>query len=168
MNINDSLQNLAQLLQTRTGNTSLVEAERQSPASIQLVPGQQIQAEVLAALPNHRFLVRIAAELYKMELPIIVKPGEMLPMTFVGEQPRITFAVSKDAGGASQVQISDTGKWLNRLATNQSPPAPVARGTTITQSPPTDTLLLASQLRDALTLKGTFYESSGSARQRKF
>ncbi len=161
MSINAIIQNLAQII-SNTSAFSTVEAERQSSGQLPLAPGQPVQAEILANLPNNRFLARIAGELFKMELPIIVQPGETLNMTFVTGEPRPTFSLSASGNNGTPVQLSDIGKWLSRLAGStlaEEQTTVLPRRNIILNGPPDDTGVLAGQLRDSLTLSGVFYES---------
>ncbi len=161
MSINSIIQNLAQVV-SNTPRVSTVEADRQTTGPFPLAPGQPVQAEVLAGLPNNRFLARIAGELFKMELPIIVQPGEALEMTYVTGEPRPTFSLSISGNSGTPVQISDVGKWLNQLSQNNAPleqTASLPRRGIILDGPPDDTNTLAGQLRETLSLSGLFYES---------
>jgi hypothetical protein len=129
---------------------------------MQLTPGQQVQAEVMASLPNQRFLARIAGKLFNIELPIIVQPGETLQLTFVTGEPHLTFTLSRAGNSSAPVSISDTGRLLNQLSMNGADPRQaggVTRNSAILNGPPVDTSLFARLLGEALTLKGIFYES---------
>ena len=157
----DAIQNLAQILEKSPASTA-VGGERQAVYQLQLTPGQQVQAEVLASLPNQRFLARIAGELFRIELPIIVQPGETFQMTVVTGEPNLTFTLSRSQNSATPVTISDTGKWLGQLSRNSADPRQISAlpgNGSILNGPPTDTPLLAGLLREALTLNGVFYES---------
>jgi hypothetical protein len=160
MSINSIIQGFAQFL-TKTPEFTPVEAELQSIGQFNLKPGQQVQAEILANLPNHRTLVRIAGELLKMELPLNVQPGETMSMTFVEEEPRLTFALSRSANSEVPVNISDTGKLLGMLARNDARQQAEAlpRMNVILDGPPDNASLLAARLREALTFGGVFYEA---------
>lgn len=157
----DAIQNLAQLLAKSSAFTT-VNAEQQAAGQLQLAPGQLVQAEVLANLPNQRFLARIAGELFRIELPVIVQPGETLQLTFVSGEPNPTFILSRSANSATPVTISDTGKWLGLLSLEQAGREQVSallRNNSLLEGPPTDTTLLAGLLAEALALNGLFYES---------
>lgn len=93
-----------------------VEARAGQELSLQLAPGQEIRAEVLASLSNGRFVVKIAGELLDMNLPSTVRTGETVQLTFVTEKPRLTFTLSKQGGSASPATVSDAGRWLTLLA----------------------------------------------------
>jgi hypothetical protein len=161
MVIVDAIQNLAQLL-AKSPASSAVGGERQAAYQMQLTPGQQVQAEVLASMPNQRYLARIAGELFRIELPIIVQPGEIFQMTVVTGEPNLSFTLSRSQNSATPVTISDTGKWLGQLSRNSDDPQQVGslpRNGLILNDRPGDTALFAGLLRDALTLNGVFYES---------
>jgi hypothetical protein len=160
MSINTIIQGLAQFL-AKTPEFTPLEAELESVGQFNLKPGQQVQAEILANLPNHRTLVRIAGELLKMELPLNVQPGETLAMTFIDEEPRLTFALSRSSNSAVPVNISDTGKLLAMLAGNgaRQQAEALLRMNLILDGPPGDAPLLAAKLREALTFSGLYYES---------
>ncbi|HET6421071.1 MAG TPA: flagellar hook-length control protein FliK [Geobacteraceae bacterium] len=161
MSINNIIQNLAQIV-SNTPQFSTVEAERQNSGTLQLAPGQTLQAEVLAALPNNRFLARIAGELFGIEIPIIVQPGETLEMTYVTGEPRPTFSLSISGSSGTSTRISDVGKWLSQLASDNQPKEQTAvlpRRDFILDGPPEDAGALANQLREALSQSGVFYES---------
>lgn len=160
MSINTIIQGFAQFL-AKAPEFTHVEAELQTIGQFNLKPGQLVQAEILANLPNHRTLVRIAGELLKMELPINVQPGETLAMTFVEEEPRLTFAMSLPSKNSMPVNISDTGKLLGALSRNS---ARQQTGTlpsisSILDGRPDDIPLFSSRLREALVFSGIFYES---------
>jgi hypothetical protein len=157
----EAIQNLAQFL-AKSSTFTTIDSEQQAASRLQLAPGQQVQAEVLANLPNQRFLARIAGELFRIELPIIVQPGETLQLTFVSAEPNATFTLSRSANSSTPVTISDTGKWLGRLSLEQADREQIStllRNNLLLDGPPKDTTLLAGLLRDALTLNGLFYES---------
>lgn len=158
----DAIQNLAQIF-TKSSQFATGDAGREASYQLQLTPGQQVQAEVLANLPNQRFLARIAGELFNIELPVIVQPGETLQLTFVSGEPNPTFTLSRSENSATPVTISDTGKLLNQLSLNPTERQQISalqRGNTILNGPPSaDTALFAKLLGEALSFNGLFYES---------
>lgn len=148
------------LLKDTTG--SLVEATWQSLTPLNLTPGQMVHGEVMANLANSRYLVRIANELLRMEIPLNLQPGQAVELTYVTDEPRLLFALSKSANSATPVQISDTGRWLNTLAqgAGDAPAAsPLPRPSLVISGPPRDPALLAEGLKNVLTRSGVFYES---------
>jgi hypothetical protein len=159
--INDITINLIQQLAKTSAGTTLV-AERQATTRLQLIPGQQVQAEVLANLADNRLLTRIAGELFKIELPPNIKPGATLQLIFVSDKPRLTFSLPQTETIATPVRVSDTGKWLSMLARNgipQQPTTPLPRNDMLLTGPPVNTMHLATQLRNALTMNGVCYEA---------
>jgi hypothetical protein len=121
-----------------------------------------VQAEVMASLPNQRFLARIAGKLFNIELPIIVQPGETLQLTYVTGEPNTTFTLSRAGNSSSPVAISDAGRLLNQLSLNAADPrqaASLGRGAQVLSGPPSETCNFARLLGEALTLNGIFYES---------
>ena len=158
----DAIQNLAQLF-TKSSASATADSGREASYQLQLTPGQQVQAEILANLPNQRFLTRIAGELFHIELPVIVQPGETLQLTFVSGEPNPTFTLSRSENSASPVTISDAGKLLNQLATTPNERQQIyalqRNNPILNGPPPADTALFAKLLGEALSFNGLFYES---------
>ncbi|ABQ26549.1 flagellar hook-length control protein FliK [Geotalea uraniireducens] len=163
MLINDEIQRQLLQLFAKSSNLPKIEAEQQSASQLQLNPGQQVQAEVVAKLPNHLFLARIAGELFKMEIPLNVQPGETMHLTVVTAEPRITFELAKGDNGNGPVNISAMGKWLSSLVgdagVEQNAAVRLFSMSKVLDGPPADMEQFASRLREALTLNGLFYES---------
>ncbi|WP_243373932.1 flagellar hook-length control protein FliK [Geotalea sp. SG265] len=163
MLINDEAQRQLLQLFARSSNIPKIEAEQQSASQLQLTPGQQVQAEVMAKLPNHLFLARIAGELFKMELPLNVQPGETMHLTFVSAEPRFIFELARPENGRLPVTISTTGKWLSSLVNGSAGEAGRANqsgsSAQILDGLPTDTGYFATRLKEALSTSGLFYES---------
>ena len=161
MIITQDIARIAQaLLKDTTG--SLVEATWETLTPLNLTPGQMVHGEVMANLANSRYLVRIANELLHMELPLNLQPGQAVELTYVTDDPRLIFALSKSGNSATPVQISDTGRWLNTLAqgAGDTPAAtPLPRPSLVISGPPRDPALLAEGLKNVLTRSGVFYES---------
>ncbi|HML77619.1 flagellar hook-length control protein FliK [Geobacter sulfurreducens] len=161
MIVTQEIARIAQAL-LKDSTYSLVEARWQTLTPLNLTPGQMVQAEVLANLPDSRYLIRLANQLLRMEIPLNLQPGQTVELTFVSEEPRLVFALSKEANSGVPVRISDTGRWLNQLATSRNDATqstPLPRPSIILQEPPRDTGRLAEGLRNALTRSGVFYES---------
>lgn len=161
MIVTQEIARIAQAL-LKDSAASLVEGTWQSLTPLNLTPGQVVQGEVMASLPQSRYLVRVANELLKMELPLNLQPGQAVELTYVTDEPRIIFALSKSANSGTPVQISDAGRWLNGLAQEGSPPSaatPLPRPSLILPSPPDNPATLAEGLRNTLSRSGNFYES---------
>lgn len=94
MYINDEAQRQVLPILAKTAATPTVDAQQRASSQLQLNPGQQVKAEIIANLPNSMYLARVAGEMYSLEIPLNVQPGETLEMTFVTADPRITFQLS--------------------------------------------------------------------------
>src|SRR6266542_2083227 len=77
-----------------------------APATLNLSPGTEARAEILDLLVNGRSLVRIAGALLQMELPSTFKPGDTVPLTFLSNQPRPTFVLSRQSVIGTPVELS--------------------------------------------------------------
>jgi hypothetical protein len=134
----------------------------------QWVPGQKLNAMVLATLPNGRFQVLVSDMFLDMNLPKNTQPGQSIELTFISGQPRLTFALSKDlemaAQSQSSVKLSDTARFLGGLLEKISmmegdESAPLAKVAPLLTGAPTDTKGLAQILHSAISKSGLFYES---------
>ena len=157
MFINDETQKQVLPVIAKTTVTFSTDVQQRASAMLQLNPGQQVKAEIIANLPNSLYLARIAGEMYKLEIPLNVEPGETLEMTFVAAEPRVTFQIVRPEGGGESVRLSSMGKWLAGIARDAAP-LPVLQGTLL-ENPSQGSTLLAARLRSALTQAGLFYES---------
>ena len=158
MFINDETQKQVLAIIARTSVSPAADVQQRTAAALlQLNPGQQVKAEIVANLPNHLYLARIAGEMYKLEIPINVQPGETLELTYLTSDPRVTFQILHPDAAGSTVKLSPMGKWLSGVA-RDAPSLPVLQEPLV-EGPPHDTPLLATRLRTALTQTGLFYES---------
>ena len=104
----------------RTSDISFVSVERDAPVSrAVLSPGQRVSAEVLTTFPNNRTQVQIGNDRFNLELPMAVRPGQKLEMTFISEDPRSTFAIARQAGTTPPVSLSDASRLLSLLVSNE-------------------------------------------------
>jgi hypothetical protein len=156
MLINDEIQRQVLPVLARATVVPEVESQQRAGQQLQLNPGQQVKAEILANLPNNLYLARIAGEMFKLEIPLNVQPGETMEMTFVSADPRITFQIYRPEGGES-VSLSTMGKWLSSVS-RDVPSLPANQGTLL-ESPEQGPALLGERLKAALTQSGLFYES---------
>ena len=157
MLINDEIQRQVLPVLARATVVPEGEIQQRAGAQLQLNPGQQVKAEIIANLPNNLYLARIAGEMFKLEIPLNVQPGETMEMTFVSADPRITFQVMRPVGGGESVSLSSMGKWLSSVA-RDAPSLAVEQGTLL-ESPEQGSLLLGDRLKAALAQSGLFYES---------
>ncbi len=106
-------------LLSHASTISFVTADQDSGSVSMLVPGQRVSAEVLSTLPNNRAQVQVGTERYNLDLPMPVRSGQMLEMTFVAADPRSTFAIARQAGAAPPVTLSDASRLLSLLVSNE-------------------------------------------------
>jgi hypothetical protein len=102
-------------LLSRASNISFVSADQEGGGVSVLAPGQRVSAEVLSTLPNNRAQVRVGAERFNLDLPMAVRVGQSLEMTFVSNDPRSTFAIARQTGIAPLVTLSDASRLLSLL-----------------------------------------------------
>ncbi|HIJ82370.1 MAG TPA: flagellar hook-length control protein FliK [Desulfuromonadales bacterium] len=104
---------------SRTSDISFVSVEQEAVGRVTLSPGQRVSAEVLMTLPNNRTQVQIGNDRFNLELPMAVRPGQKLEMTFISEDPRSTFAIARQAGTTPPVSLSDASRLLSMLVSNE-------------------------------------------------
>lgn len=168
--IHNDIQNQLQLLIKVSAPPLISVAETQLELP-QLVPGQRLQAIVLASLPNGRFQAMIADQTLDLNLPKNTQPGDKLDLTFVSNHPRLTFALTRDiptpvttTSGQSSVTISDSAKFLGALLQKVSEQAETQASSQVKLSPllsgaPEGTKEFTKTLQNALSQSGLFYES---------
>lgn len=163
---NDVLTQLQALI--KTSAPPLMEVAEHPTEMPQWVPGQKLNATVLATLPNGRFQVLVSDMFLDMNLPKNTQPGQNIELTFISGQPKLTFAMTKDlemaAQSQSSVKLSDTARFLGglleRLSTMKSEEgSPLAKVAPLIAGAPTDTKALAQVLHGAISKSGLFYES---------
>ncbi|MBI2354675.1 MAG: flagellar hook-length control protein FliK [Deltaproteobacteria bacterium] len=102
-------------LLSRTSNLSFVNADQEPGTRISLTPGQRVTAEVLTTLPNNRAQVQVGPQRFNLDLPMAVRQGQLLEMTFISEDPRSTFAIARQGGVTPPVSLSDASRLLGLL-----------------------------------------------------
>ncbi|HUX63636.1 MAG TPA: flagellar hook-length control protein FliK [Sulfuricella sp.] len=169
---NDVLNQLQLLI--KTSAPPLIEVA-QTPLEEPLwVPGQRLTAMVLANLPNGRFQVQVGDMALDMNLPHNTQPGDQVELTFVSNQPRLTFALTRDLPAAAgnnlavdakpQVTLSDSVRYLGALLQKisdqaEAQAAPLNKTAPLLSSAPSDIKEFATSLRNTLSQSGLFYES---------
>lgn len=169
---NDVLNQLQLLI--KTSAPPLIEVA-QTPLEEPLwVPGQRLTAMVLANLPNGRFQVQVGDLALDMNLPRNTQPGDQVELTFVSNQPRLTFALTRDlpaaagnnlaVGAKPQVTLSDSVRYLGALLQKisdqaETQAAPLSKATPLLSAAPSDIKEFATSLRNTLSQSGLFYES---------
>ena len=161
MNINALRDALALLL--RTSPVPVVEAAADAPRGPARAIGQALQAQLVAELPNGRSLLEIDGFRIDVKLPVPARVGEMLKLEVLALEPRLTFALVRDAAGANadQVAMSESSRKLAAVVERLSreAPAPAAAAAPVLASAPADAAALAASLRTVLARSGLFYES---------
>jgi hypothetical protein len=157
MFINDEIQRQVLPIIAKATVSPPGDVQERASSQLQMNPGQQVKAEIIANLPNSLYLARIGRELFKLEIPLNVQPGETLEMTYVSAEPRISFQVLRPEGAGESVQLSSMGKFLSDVVKG-APPLPPPKEPLL-ESPAQGTAMLAAKLKTALTQGGLFYES---------
>lgn len=164
--LHSDVQNQLQLL-IKTSAPPLIEVSDHATASPQWTPGQRIPAHVLAQLPNSRFEVRVGDQILDLNLPRNTQAGDRVELTYVGDKPRLTFALSQDiaslAPAKTPVSLSETARFIGSLvqkgADAGASAAQVARSVPVVNGPPVSVADFAQSLRQAVAQSGLFYES---------
>ncbi len=169
---NDVLNQLQLLI--KTSAPPLVEVAQTPLEEAQWVPGQRLTATVLASLPNGRFQVQVGDTALDMNLPRNTQSGDQVELTFVSNQPRLTFALTRDLPPAAgnnlapdvkpQVTLSDSVRYLGALLQKISDQAevhsaPLNKAAPLLSVAPSDIKEFAASLRNTLSQSGLFYES---------
>ncbi len=106
-------------LLSRSSSLSFVTADQEGIGRIVLAPGQRVAAEVIEKLPNNRTQVRIGSERFNLNLPMAVRLGQTVEMTFVSGDPRSTFAIARPGGISPPVSLSDASRLLSLLVSSE-------------------------------------------------
>ncbi|MCE5180397.1 MAG: flagellar hook-length control protein FliK [Betaproteobacteria bacterium] len=172
--IHNDVLNQLQLL-VKTSAPPLVDVA-QTPLEEPLwVPGQRLSAVVLSNMPNGRFQVQVGEQVLDMNLPRNTQPGEQVELTFVSNQPRLTFVLTRDlavaipgtatpADAKVQVTVSDSARYLGALLQKisdqgEAKVSSLTSTTPLLSSGPVEIKEFAATLRGALSQSGLFYES---------
>lgn len=147
-------QHIFELL-NKTSNVSFVSAERLD-RTLGLTPGQMVAAEVKALLPYNRAQVSIGTALVNLELPISVRVGQSLELTFVADEPRPTFAMPRPGQASPPIRLTDASRLLALLLGNNQMSDPQVRSSLSSVSQllhqvDGDNSLIATVLDEALT-----------------
>ncbi len=157
-------------LLSRASSISFVTAEQRSGEVSFLTPGQLVSAVVLSQQPNNLVQVGIGNERFNLELPMAVRTGQTLEMTYVAAEPRSTFAIARQSGVAPPVTLSDASRLLSILASSAQISDPQIRASLqsvgdLLRRSSGETAVLANLLDEALTYRtasgGTAARGSG-------
>jgi hypothetical protein len=163
MAIADIQQQVYDLL-SRASNLSFVSADQGEATRTGLTPGQRVTAEVVATLPNNRVQVQIGPDLFNLDLPMAVRQGQQLEMTFISEDPRSTFAIARQGGMTPPVSLSDASRLLGLLVGNEQLMDPKLRSSLLSigdmlRRSSGDVGVLANLMDEALTYGSTLPEA---------
>ena len=152
-------------LLSRSSNLAIVPAEPIEPTTVwggqqplTLAPGQRVTAEVTGQPQAGKIPVQIAGQQLQLDLQMAVRQGQNLELTFVGNDPRPTFAMARPGVTAPPVSLSDASRLLSLLVSNEQFSQPGQRsslqsiGDLLRQSSG-QTSVLASFLDDFLTYR---------------
>lgn len=142
-------------LLSRASNVSFVTADLEPGSISQLTPGQRVSAEVLSMQANNRIQVRVGTERFNLDLPMAVRIGQTLEMTFVSADPRSTFAIARREGAPPPVTLSDASRLLSLLVSPQQMADPQFRSSlqsisSMLRSSSGEAAVLANLLDEAL------------------
>jgi hypothetical protein len=152
-------------LLSRSSNLAIVPADPVEPAPVgvgqqvlTLAPGQRVTAEVTGQPQAGKIPVQIAGQQLQLDLQMAVRQGQNLELTFVGNDPRPTFAMARPGVTAPPVSLSDASRLLSLLVSNEQFTQPSQRsslqsiGDLLRQSSG-QTSVLAGFLDDFLTYR---------------
>jgi len=151
-------------LLSRSSNLSIVAAEPVEPVLgagqqvLSLAPGQRVTAEVTGQPQAGKIPVQIGTQQLNLDLQMAVRQGQHLELTFVGSDPRPTFALARPGVATPPVSLSDASRLLSLLVSNEQFMAPHSRsslqsiGDLLRQSSG-ETSVLAGFLDDFLTYR---------------
>jgi hypothetical protein len=143
-------------LLSQASNLSFVSADQEQGPRVGFVPGQRLTAQVLLTLPDNRTQVQIGTQRFNMELPMAVRPGQTLDMTYVTDDPRTTFAIARQGAGAPPVAFSDASRLLSLLVGSEQITDPKLRASLqgigdMLRRSSGETAVLANLMDEALT-----------------
>lgn len=127
--------------------------------------GQKFQGQVMAEVSTGVFKVRVANQTVQMQLPTNIRSGDTVELQVLSLQPRLTFGIAASSNPLSTPeQLSSASRLISALAQQHPQPekaqirASQAAPLWVSGKPP-QVQQLATQLREALSNSGLFYES---------
>ncbi len=112
-------------LLSRSSNLAIVPADPVEPTLapgqqvLTLAPGQRVTAEVIGQPQAGKIPVQIGNQQLQLDLQLPVRQGQNLELTFVGNDPRPTFAMSRPGVTAPPVTLTDASRLLSLLVSNE-------------------------------------------------
>lgn len=127
----------------------------------QIAIGREISATVQSKLNDGTHLVQLGQAHARMALPLGTQVGDQLKMILIAREPRPTFLLNGQGASAS-TSISTAARLIDQLiqSTQSDASTPTLKGATpLLGRFGLDPQQLATQLRQALSGSGLFYES---------
>jgi hypothetical protein len=159
------LNRLADLVRLRTyANTLVQPVSRVSLEALhELSLGEQVRAQVEAALPDGTFRVAVKNQSLLLRLPFPAQAGDVLQLNVAAREPQLRFSVAAPAESpAFAASLSETARFITALL-GETAKLPVTTiehaGTPLLAAPPGDHAQITAELRHALATSGLFYES---------
>ena len=151
-------------LLSRSSNLAIVPAEPVEPSVapgqqvLSLAPGQRVTAEVVGQPQGGKIPVQIGGQQLNLDLQMAVRQGQNIELTFVGSDPRPTFALTRPGISAPPVSLSDASRLLSLLVSNEQFMAPGQRSSLqsisdLLRQASGNTSVLAGFLDDVLTYR---------------
>lgn len=113
-------------LLSRSSNLAIVPAESVAPTTpvsgqqaLSLTPGQRVTAEVSGQPQAGKIPVQIGQHQLNLDLQMAVRQGQSLELTYIGSDPRHTFALARPGVSAPPVSLSDASRLLSLLLSNE-------------------------------------------------
>jgi len=127
------------------------------------LPGDRILATLREAKSANTFRALIDGREYTLTLPRnTARSGQTLDLVVTQASPKAVIATVAEPGTAAvATNLSQTGRMISFLLTGQPapPPAPLASGQPLLQTPPQSAAQITPVLRQAISESGLFYES---------
>lgn len=149
-------------------------AQRIADILSNLVPGQRIQAEIQALLPNGNYRALVAQREITLALPFSAKAGDSLELEVTESDGKLTlaFVANRSDGTAAKAEqesvpttLSSAGKLIGNLMNGiegegkRAPPASLNGNQALVETMPKSAADLVPVLKQALTQSGVFYEA---------
>lgn len=144
-------------------------AAREAPAiAARLAPGSVLWAEVQDLFADGTARIAVSGQSYSVRLPVEAAAGDVLPLRFLGDQPRPAFALARDAlpRPAPDAGLSPGAKLVAELLPRPGADdartqvrAAVVHPVPLLPAAPDDAADLAHRLQQAISRSGLFYES---------
>jgi hypothetical protein len=158
------LNRLSDLVRLRTFAATVQPVTRVSLEALRdLVPGDEVRAQVEAVLADKTVRVAIRNQSFTLRLPVPARAGDTLQLSVVTTEPQIKFALARDADiPEPAASLSETARFITALLDeSEKPPltTTVRAGAPLLAGVPGDSRETAAALHDAFAYSGMFYEA---------